>query len=235
MLLKHSIVTVARSSRKRKEKWFIFVLEMIVAEHSETNLFIKSQSTSHFHTYLRLYKDFVIIAQRDCRRNLTTMKWSDATTAQNPMTQFDEIISVAAFLFSFSRNIYEILMVFNDTVWILEKMFIMKLHKILLHLQRKLWHMFCSTTKKKEEMCWLITSNGLSPRPIERRLDWVFYKTELKIWAVGCGLGWTVLKKVWADYEQLLREVISTFCGQKKKFFFENIVASALKSCIEKR
>ena len=54
-------------------------------------------------------------------------------------------------------------------------------------------------------------------RPIERRLDWVFYKTELKIWAVGCGLGWTVLKKVWADYEQLLREVISTFCGQKKK------------------
>ena len=49
------------------------------------------------------------------------------------------------------------------------------------------------------------------PRPIERRLDWVFYKTEMKIWAVGCGLGWTVLKKVWADYEQLLREVFSTF------------------------
>ena len=55
------------------------------------------------------------------------------------------------------------------------------------------------------------------PRPIERRLDWVFYKTEMKIWAVGSGLGWTVLKKVWADYEQLLREVFSTFCGQKKK------------------
>ena len=72
------------------------------------------------------------------------------------------------------------------------------------------------------------------PRPIERRLDWVFYKTEMKIWAVGCGLGWTVLKKVWADYEQLLREVFSTFCGQKKKKKkFENIVASALKSCIE--
>ena len=67
-------------------------------------------------------------------------------------------------------------------------------------------------------------------------MDWVFYKTEMKIWAVGCGLGWTVLKKVWADYEQLLREVISTFCGQKKKKKkFENIVASALKSCIEKR
>ena len=73
------------------------------------------------------------------------------------------------------------------------------------------------------------------PRPIERRLDWVFYKTEMKIWAVGWCLGWTVLKKVWADYEQLLREVFSTFCGQKKKIFFENIVASALKSCIEKR
>ena len=55
------------------------------------------------------------------------------------------------------------------------------------------------------------------PRPIERRLDWVFYKTEMKIWAVGCRLGWTVLKKVWADYEQLLRVCFSTFCGQKKK------------------
>ena len=55
------------------------------------------------------------------------------------------------------------------------------------------------------------------PRAIERGLHWIFYKTEIKIWAVGCGLGWTVLKKVWADYEQLLREVFSTFCGQKKK------------------
>ena len=67
----------------------------------------------------------------------------------------------------------------------------------------------------KQLLCSTCTI-GFGPRPIERRLDWVFYKTELKIWAVGCGLGWTVLKKVWADYEQLLREVISTFCGQKK-------------------
>ena len=57
-----------------------------------------------------------------------------------------------------------------------------------------------------------------------------------RFWAVGCGLGWAVVKKVWADYEQLLREVFSTFCGQKKKKkIIENIVASALKSCIEKR
>ena len=70
---------------------------------------------------------------------------------------------------------------------------------------------------------------------MERPLDWVFYKTEMKIWAVGCGLGWTVLKKVWADYEQLLREVFSTFYEQKKrKLFYENAVASVLKSCIEK-
>ena len=55
-----------------------------------------------------------------------------------------------------------------------------------------------------------------NPRAIERGLQWIFYKTEMKIWAVGCGLGWTVLKKVWADYEQLLWEVFSTFCGQKK-------------------
>ena len=33
------------------------------------------------------------------------------------------------------------------------------------------------------------------PRAIERGLHWIFYKTEMKIWAVGCGLGWTVLKK----------------------------------------
>ena len=58
---------------------------------------------------------------------------------------------------------------------------------------------------------------GFGPRPIERRLDWIFYKTEMKIWAVGCGLDWTVLKKVWADYEQLLSVCFSTFCGQKKK------------------
>ena len=44
-----------------------------------------------------------------------------------------------------------------------------------------------------------------------------FYDMKNRFWAVGCGLGWAVLKKVWADYEQLLREVFSTFCGQKKK------------------
>ena len=68
---------------------------------------------------------------------------------------------------------------------------------------------------------------GSNPRPIERRLDWVFYKTEMKIWAVGCGLDWTVLKKVWADYEQLLREVISTFW--EELFFLEKPVFLGLK------
>ena len=39
-------------------------------------------------------------------------------------------------------------------------------------------------------------------------------------------------KRVWADYEQLLRSVFSLFGGQKKsKFSFENTIASALKSC----
>jgi hypothetical protein len=55
-----------------------------------------------------------------------------------------------------------------------------------------------------------------------------------RFWAVGCGLGWAVGKKVCADYEQLLREIFSTFCGHKKRKN-ENIVASALKSCIEKK
>ena len=62
-----------------------------------------------------------------------------------------------------------------------------------------------------------------------------FHNMKNQLWAVGCGLGWTVLKKVWADYEQLLGQVFSTFLGQKKKKKIENIVASALKSCIEKR
>ena len=35
--------------------------------------------------------------------------------------------------------------------------------------------------------------------------------------AVCCGLGWAVGKKVWDDYEQLLREVFSIFCGPKKR------------------
>ena len=37
-----------------------------------------------------------------------------------------------------------------------------------------------------------------------------------RFWAVGCGLGWAVGKKVWADYEQPLREVFSCFHGQNK-------------------
>ena len=36
---------------------------------------------------------------------------------------------------------------------------------------------------------------GLQPRPIERRLDWVFYKTEMKIWAVWAVRA--VRKKKW--------------------------------------
>ena len=57
---------------------------------------------------------------------------------------------------------------------------------------------------------------------------------ESQFWAVGCGLGWLVGKKVWADYEQLLRPVFSLFRGQKFFFFliFKNILATALRSYI---
>ena len=50
----------------------------------------------------------------------------------------------------------------------------------------------------------------------------------------GVALGRLVaLKKIWADYEQLLRQVFFMFRGAKKNFKFEkNIVASALKSYI---
>ena len=41
----------------------------------------------------------------------------------------------------------------------------------------------------------IILGVHINPRAIERGLHWIFYKTEMKIWAVGCGLGWTVLKK----------------------------------------
>ena len=37
---------------------------------------------------------------------------------------------------------------------------------------------------------------------------------------LGCrlwGVGWNVKKKVWANYEQLLMAVFSTFCGQRTK------------------
>jgi hypothetical protein len=50
-----------------------------------------------------------------------------------------------------------------------------------------------------------------------------FYDMKNRFWAVGCGLGWAVEQKVWADYEQLLREVFSTFCGQKKKKFLKTL------------
>ena len=51
------------------------------------------------------------------------------------------------------------------------------------------------------------------------------------------GLVWgqlAILKKMEADYEQLLSVVFSCFQGQKNDLiFFENIVVSALKSCIK--
>ena len=60
------------------------------------------------------------------------------------------------------------------------------------------------------------------------------YNMKNQFWAVGCELGWTVKKKVWADYEQLLRPVFLSFHGQKINLnFFENIVGATLKSCIE--
>ena len=43
-----------------------------------------------------------------------------------------------------------------------------------------------------------------------------FYGTEYEIWA-DFGLVGNTEKKVWADYEQLLRSVFSCFHGQTKK------------------
>ena len=58
-----------------------------------------------------------------------------------------------------------------------------------------------------------------------------FYGTEIEIFA-GFGPVGNTEKKIWADYEQLLRAVSPCFHGQNKiLIFLLNIVASALKSC----
>ena len=60
-----------------------------------------------------------------------------------------------------------------------------------------------------------------------------FYGTEIEIWA-GFGPAGNTEKKMWDDYEQLLRSVFFMFPGAKKiSFKKKNIVASALKSCIK--
>jgi hypothetical protein len=41
------------------------------------------------------------------------------------------------------------------------------------------------------------------------------YDMKNQFWAVGCGLGWKVKKKVWADYKQLLKPVFLSFHWQK--------------------
>ena len=43
-----------------------------------------------------------------------------------------------------------------------------------------------------------------------------FYGTGIEIWAGFGPVGITEKKKIWADYEQLLRPVFPCFHGQKK-------------------
>ena len=66
-------------------------------------------------------------------------------------------------------------------------------------------------------MHWGNIYSGVMQEPLgpwhrqeNRRLVGHFYDMKNRFWAVGCGLGCAVLKKVWADY----------FCGQKKKKIF---------------
>jgi hypothetical protein len=51
----------------------------------------------------------------------------------------------------------------------------------------------------------------LSMQSADKKTDvsWDIFICNMKnqFWALGCGLGWTVKKKVWADYEQLLRPI----------------------------
>ena len=76
-------------------------------------------------------------------------------------------------------------------------------------------------------------THTLLHRKENRRVVPRFHIMKNQFWAVGCGLSWTVGKRVWADYEQLLRPVFHFFSVKKFIFyFFENTIASALKSCI---
>ena len=58
-----------------------------------------------------------------------------------------------------------------------------------------------------------------------------FYGTGTEIWAGFGPIVSNEKKRIWADYEQLLRPVFSLFFGKKKKKI-EHIIASALKSYI---
>ena len=63
----------------------------------------------------------------------------------------------------------------------------------------------------------------------------MIWRINFGLWAVAWAGQWE--KRIWADYEQLLSPVFFTFSGSKQyfEFFFENTIASALKSYIEKR
>ena len=61
-------------------------------------------------------------------------------------------------------------------------------------------------------------------------------KAQFRIWKLNFwpyGQLGAVLEKMWADYEQLLRAVFHVFIGKKIFYFFGNIVAFAIKSCIK--
>jgi hypothetical protein len=61
----------------------------------------------------------------------------------------------------------------------------------------------------------------------------MIWRINFGLWAVAWAGLWK--KRVWADYEQLLRPVFPLFWGQNFfNFFFENTIASALKSCMVK-
>ena len=60
-----------------------------------------------------------------------------------------------------------------------------------------------------------------------------FYETGIEILA-GFGLIGSTEKRVWANYEQLLRVVFHVFMGNTRCHFLKkNIPPSTLKSCID--
>ena len=60
-----------------------------------------------------------------------------------------------------------------------------------------------------------------------------FDRTEIESCAGFEPIGITEKTNIWVYYEQLFMPVFSSFCLQKKKKKNQNILASALKSCIK--
>ena len=68
------------------------------------------------------------------------------------------------------------------------------------------------------ELCiWIYNTDKRTDRCLVQR----FHNMKNQFWAVGCGLGWTVKKRVWADYsvDSIKRTVLKILFTDSKQYF----------------